>query len=48
MNAYTIMVLKSEGKNHLKNLDVGGEMLLKWILRNMVGECELDSSGSGQ
>jgi hypothetical protein len=30
-NAYTILVVKPEGKSHLKDLGVDGSIILKWI-----------------
>jgi hypothetical protein len=31
-NAWSILVVKTVGNNHYKDLDVGGSILLKWIL----------------
>jgi hypothetical protein len=35
MEAYTVLVLKSERKNHMEDLDVDGKIILKWISRIM-------------
>jgi hypothetical protein len=32
-NAYRILVGKPEGKNHYEDLDVGGSIILRWILK---------------
>jgi hypothetical protein len=35
-------------KDYLEYLDVGGRIILKWILKEQYGGvCKLDSSGSG-
>jgi hypothetical protein len=31
-NAYSILVGETEGKNHLKDLDVNGKIILEWTL----------------
>jgi hypothetical protein len=31
-NAYRVLVGKPEGKRHLEGLDVGGRIILRWIL----------------
>jgi hypothetical protein len=31
-SAYSILVGKPEGKNHLEDLDVDGRIILEWIL----------------
>jgi hypothetical protein len=31
-NAYRIVVRKPEGIDHWENLDVGGRIILKWLL----------------
>jgi hypothetical protein len=31
----------------LEGLDVAGRTILKWFLKNRMGQCELDSCGSG-
>jgi hypothetical protein len=36
-----------KGKDHLEDLDVDGKAILKWILRNKLPGCGLDSYGSG-
>jgi hypothetical protein len=33
-----VLVGRSDGKNHLENLGVGGRMILKWISRQRNGE----------
>jgi len=35
--AYRILVGKSEGKNHLEDPGVDGNIILRWILRNVDG-----------
>jgi hypothetical protein len=45
-NVYKILVRKSEGKDHLEDLGVDGSIIPEWILGNIVGSCEVDSSGS--
>jgi hypothetical protein len=32
-NAYRVLVGRPEGKNHWEDLDVGGRIILKWILQ---------------
>ena len=39
---------KYEGKRPSGDMDVGGRIMLKWILKRNREGCELDSSGSGQ
>jgi hypothetical protein len=34
INAYKILVGKSESKNHLEDIRVNWRMILKWILQN--------------
>jgi hypothetical protein len=34
-------------RDHLNILEVDGRTILKKVLRNRIGECGLDSSGSG-
>jgi hypothetical protein len=46
-NMCRVLVGKPEGKNHLKNQSVDGSMGSKWTLRRFVGECGVDSPGSG-
>jgi hypothetical protein len=36
-----------KGRDHSKDLDVDGRIILEWILENRKGKCELVSSGSG-
>jgi hypothetical protein len=36
-----------KGRDHSEDLDIDGMVLLEWVLRNRVGMCELDLSGSG-
>jgi hypothetical protein len=36
-NAYRILVGKSEGKDHLEDLDIGGRIILEWISDRMGG-----------
>jgi len=33
MNAYNSSVGKSEGRDHLVDLDVDGKIILKWVLK---------------
>jgi hypothetical protein len=42
-----VLVGESKGRDHSEDLGVDGRIILKWMLRNMVGECGMDSSGSG-
>jgi hypothetical protein len=42
-NTYSILVGKSERKNHLEDLGVDGRITLEWMLRKYGG---MDSSGS--
>jgi hypothetical protein len=44
--AYRVLVGKHKGKNHFKNLNVDGAIILKWMLTRL-GGCGLDSSGLG-
>jgi hypothetical protein len=37
-NAHNILVGKPEGKNHLKDLGVDGNIILQWILEKHVGK----------
>jgi hypothetical protein len=37
-NAYKILVGKTEGKSHSKNLGVDGRIILAWILRKLGGK----------
>jgi hypothetical protein len=37
---------KLKGRNDLKDLGIGGKIILEWIL-NSLGGCGLNSSGSG-
>jgi hypothetical protein len=39
--------VKFEGTSPLARLGADGRMILRWILRESVGRCALDSSGSG-
>jgi hypothetical protein len=45
-NAYKFFVRKPEGKRPLSKPERDGRIILKWVLRNSVGECGLDSSRS--
>jgi hypothetical protein len=47
INAYNILVGKSEGKRPLGGAGHGWEDNIRMDLREMVGRCGLDSSGSG-
>jgi len=38
---------KMKGRDHWKDLGVDGKVILKYILEKSVGNCELDTSGSG-
>jgi hypothetical protein len=46
-NAYKMLFEKADGRNHLEELGVDGRIKLKWVLRNTVCVCGVDSSGSG-
>jgi hypothetical protein len=46
-NAYKIFIIKSEGRDHAKDLDVDGKIMLEWVYGNRVRRCGLDASGSG-
>jgi hypothetical protein len=35
--AYTVLVRRLEGKNHLEDLDVGERIILKWIFKHLFG-----------
>jgi hypothetical protein len=41
------LVAKPEGENHLEDPRIDGEDNTKMDLKNKVGKCGLDSSGSG-
>jgi hypothetical protein len=36
-----------KGRDHSKDLDVNGRIMLEWILGNRVGRRRLNASGSG-
>jgi hypothetical protein len=36
-NTYKVSVGKPEGKNHFRDLGIGGSVILKWILGNRFG-----------
>jgi len=38
---------KTDGKRIIVDVGVGGMIILKWILKNRLWECGVDSSGSG-
>jgi len=44
-NAYVVVVWKGEEKRHL---DLDERIILKWVVRNRMGEDGLDSSSPGQ
>jgi hypothetical protein len=46
-DAYRILVGKSEGKNHLEDLGLDGNIILRWIFRKGGWGLGLDLSGSG-
>jgi hypothetical protein len=35
--AYTVLMRRREGKNHLKDIGVDGRVILKWILKKLNG-----------
>jgi hypothetical protein len=41
-NAYRILIGNSEGGDHMEDQDVGGWIILKWILRDRMGWYGLD------
>jgi hypothetical protein len=45
--AYSALVGKPEGRNHLEDPDVDGRIILKWIFERLDGGHRLDQSGSG-
>jgi hypothetical protein len=46
-NLYSVLVGKSEGKDHLEDQGMDGRMGSKWTLRRLAGGCGMDSPGSG-
>jgi hypothetical protein len=40
-NAYRILVRRPEGERSLEDLDIGGRIIIRWILEREVG-CDTD------
>jgi hypothetical protein len=46
--AHEVLVRNPEGRNHFEVLGTDGTIILKWVFKNKMGVCGLDSSGLGQ